>query len=106
MPQLYKGYKRIWNNDTRVWEYEHRIIYQKYLGRRLLSSEHIHHINGIKTDNRLLNLILVSDVDHEKLHRNGSKRRKHYICTLDECENIHHAKGLCKKHYAQANRTN
>ena len=106
MSQLYKGYRRIWNNDIRAWEYEHRVIYQKYLGRKLRFNEHIHHVNGDKTDNRLVNLILVSDVDHEKLHRNGSRRRKYYTCTFDDCNNTHHAKGLCKKHYAQATRGN
>lgn len=40
------------------WKAEHRIIMEEELGRKLRKNESVHHINGIRNDNRLLNLEL------------------------------------------------
>jgi hypothetical protein len=43
---------------------QHRLAVAESLNRPLLTSEHVHHKNGIKTDNRLENLQLISPTDH------------------------------------------
>lgn len=49
--------------------YVHRKVMEEFLGRRLDSSEIVHHINGDKKDNRLENLQIVSRSEHINLHR-------------------------------------
>lgn len=46
---------------------EHRYVMEQYLKRKLLKDEHVHHINGNPQDNRIENLQVLSNSDHQKL---------------------------------------
>lgn len=54
--------------DSHGYVFEHRLIVEKEIKRYLLPSEHIHHINGNKQDNRIENLKILTNSEHLKLH--------------------------------------
>lgn len=56
-------------SDKFGYVFEHDLIMECAIGRWLQPDEVVHHKNGIKTDNRLKNLELLSRSDHMRLHR-------------------------------------
>lgn len=55
---------------------EHRIIVENKIGRLLTSKEIVHHVNGLKKDNRPENLeVLSSNSEHGKLHQKDAKTK-------------------------------
>lgn len=50
--------------DKRGETYEHRLVMTKHLGRPLESSEHVHHLDGDKTNNDVANLELIGNQTH------------------------------------------
>lgn len=66
------GYVTLYDESSK-WAYpfiyEHIKVMQEFLGRELLPDEVVHHINLTKTDNRVENLIVVTNQEHKHIHQ-------------------------------------
>lgn len=60
-------YKKIITPDGRCMD-EHRYVMEQHLGRRLVSTEIVHHINEDPRDNRIENLEITSRREHAQHH--------------------------------------
>lgn len=101
-----QGYIQIWkpehpNANKNGYILEHRLIISEQLGRKLTRDEDVHHINGIKDENRLENLKILTKREHTLLHHKGVPKNKvkkkcKYPCCAERSSGKYQ---LCRKHY-------
>jgi len=62
-----QGYRYV-KRARGLWVPEHRIVAEKMLDRKLKSTERVHHKNGQPSDNREINLQVVTNSEHASIH--------------------------------------
>jgi len=66
---IHEGYRMVRNPITGGYDYLHRRVMEESIGRKLLSNEIVHHIDGNKLNNDITNLEVVDRSFHMSHHK-------------------------------------
>lgn len=98
--KMASGHMAINKNGGKILE--HRHIMEQHLGRKLTKTEVVHHKNGIKDDNRIENLEVMTQSEHTKLHINkGDIKIDYWTGRQFSKEHKKKISDGVKKHYAK-----
>lgn len=85
--------------DEMGYVYEHRLVMESKLGGFIPEGQyHVHHINGIKNDNREDNLQLVTTLEHRRIHEGWTKVEDIWF---KECGSCNERKEVCQDNFYQ-----
>ncbi|MBM7661697.1 putative transcriptional regulator [Bacillus mesophilus] len=90
------GYKFVQDPQSGKSKREHVLVIETFIGRELYVDEVVHHLNGVRDDNRLDNLLLMTKKQHDFYHKlvkftsidYTRHTKKDFLTLLDEVENI------------------
>ena len=89
--------------DVRGYAYEHRIMAEEKLGRRLRPGEISHHKDGDKKNNRQENLEILASIRHHRFHHRTCERG---LRRPDESNPLLRCACGCRVHFRKYDKSN
>lgn len=77
--------------DSGGYVMEHIVVWERATGVPVPKNCCIHHLNGIKADNRIQNLCMMQHIAHTAFHHTGAKRSEETKVRISEARRKFHA---------------
>ena len=85
---------------------EHVLVMSQFIKRTIAKHEVVHHINGIKDDNRLKNLVLMTRSQHHSHHHKGLQKpnslKNLNVRHIKDVQRVPHPPCICGRPYYAA----